>query len=198
MSVAMGRGESIFWPVVYFADLSTCAKFQGRSSRASYLPQGSLMNMRSEKYASGAILGHLYADDWARYTRCAFIIRYYRISTTIVPSFARIAATVSKLRARQLRRNRHIVARSAKLLSPNAEIVSRLNSLILADRRLKCVPYKETGCEESKSPVGILTGSSFGRHFGEKPKIDVFLSPVFPLTLAMQGRHWGPSFSFWT
>jgi len=54
----------------------------------------------------------------------------------------------------------------------------------------------ETGCEESESAVGIQTGSSFGRHFGEKPKIYVFLSPVFPLPLAMQGRYWGPLFSF--
>ena len=151
----MGRGRSIFWAVVYFTDLSTCAEFQCRSSRASYLPQGSRMKMPSEKYASGAILGHLYADEWARYTRSAFIVRYYRISTTIMPSFVCTAATVEKLPARQLRRNRHIVARSAKLLSPNAEIVSRSNSLILADRRLKCIPYKETGCEESKSAVGI-------------------------------------------
>ena len=63
ISVAMGRGRSIFCPVVYVTDLSTCAKFQGRSSRASYLPQGSLMKMPSEKYASGAILGHIYLDE---------------------------------------------------------------------------------------------------------------------------------------
>jgi len=46
---------------------------------------------------------------------------------------------VAKLGAQQLGRNRHIVAWSAKLLSPNAAIVGRLNSLglILADRRLK-------------------------------------------------------------
>jgi len=54
-----------------------------------------------------------------------------------MPSFVCIANTVAKLQARQLGRNRHIVARSAKLLSPNAKVVSRLNSLILADRRLK-------------------------------------------------------------
>ena len=60
ISVAMGRGRSIFWPVVYFADLSTCAKFQGRSSRASYLPQGSLT---SGKYSFGAILGHIHLDE---------------------------------------------------------------------------------------------------------------------------------------
>ena len=54
-----------------------------------------------------------------------------------MPSFVCVADTVAKLRARQLGRNRRIVARSAKSLSPNAEIVSRLNSLILADRRLK-------------------------------------------------------------
>ena len=52
-----------------------------------------------------------------------------------MPSFVCIADTVAKLRARQLGRNRHIVAWSAKLVSPNAEIVSRLNSVILADRR---------------------------------------------------------------
>ena len=63
ISVAMGRGRSIFWAIVYFIDLSICAKFQGLSSRASYLPQGSLMKMPSEKYASGTILGHLYADE---------------------------------------------------------------------------------------------------------------------------------------
>jgi len=54
-----------------------------------------------------------------------------------MPSFVCIADTVAKLRARQLGRNRHIVAWSAKALSLNAEIVSRLNSLILADRGLK-------------------------------------------------------------
>ena len=54
-----------------------------------------------------------------------------------MPSFVYIADTVAKLRARELGRNRHIVAESAKAPSPNAEIVSRLNSLILADRRLK-------------------------------------------------------------
>jgi len=85
-----------------------------------------------------------------------------------VPSLVCIADRVAKLRARQLPRNRHIVAHTAKLLSLNAKIVSRLNSLILADRGLKCVPYMETGCEESKSALGIGTGSSFGHHFGEK------------------------------
>ena len=70
---------------------------------------------------------------------------------------------------------------------PNAEIVSRLNSLILADRGLKCVPYKEIGCEKLKSAVGIGTGSSFGRHFDEKPKIGVFLCPVF---LSMGHARW--------
>jgi len=30
---------------------------------------------------------------------------------------------------------------------PNAEIVSRLNSLMLADRGLKCVPYKKSGAK---------------------------------------------------
>ena len=62
ISVAMGRGRSIFRAAVYFMDLSTYAKFQGRSSRASYLSQGSLKKMSSEKYASGTILGHLYVD----------------------------------------------------------------------------------------------------------------------------------------
>ena len=104
----MGRGRSIFRAVGYFTELSTCAKFQGRSSRASYLPQGSLMKMPSEKYASGAILNHLYADECARYSRSAFKVRYYRISTTIVPSFVCTADTVAKLRARQLGRNRRI------------------------------------------------------------------------------------------
>ena len=61
--VAMGRGRSIFWAVVYFMDLSICAKFQGHSSTASYLCQGSLVKMPSEKYASGAILGHVYLDE---------------------------------------------------------------------------------------------------------------------------------------
>jgi len=42
----------------------------------------------------------------------------------------------------------------------------------------------ETGCEKSKSALGLGTGSSFSRHFGEKPKIEVFLDPVFPLPLA--------------
>jgi len=54
-----------------------------------------------------------------------------------VLSLVCIADTVAKLRAQQLGRNRHIVACLAKALSPNAEIASRLNSLILADRRLK-------------------------------------------------------------
>ena len=46
-----------------------------------------------------------------------------------MPSFVCIANTVAKLQARRLRRNRHrpIVAWSAKLLSSNAEIDSRLN-----------------------------------------------------------------------
>ena len=48
IAVAMGRGSSIFWAVVYFTELSTRAKFQGRSSRASYLPQGSLVKIPSE------------------------------------------------------------------------------------------------------------------------------------------------------
>ena len=87
-------------------------------------------------------------------------------------------------------KNRQIVAWSAKLLSPNAEIVSRLNSVTLADRRLKCVPYTEIGREKSKSALRIGTGSSFCYHFGEKPKIRVFLTPVLPLPLAMQGRYW--------
>jgi len=113
-----------------------------------------------------------------------------------VPSFVCIADTVAKFRARQLGRNPHIVAWSAKLLSLNAEIVSRLNSVMLADRRLKCTPYQETGCEKSKSALGIGTGSSFSCHFGEKPKIGGFLSPVLPLPLAMQGRYWGPSLDF--
>jgi len=104
----MARGRSIFCTVVYFTDLSTCAKFQGRSSMASYLPQGSLMKMPSEKYASGGILGLVYLDEWARYFRPAFYVRYYHISTRIVPSLACIADTVAKLRARQLGRNRHI------------------------------------------------------------------------------------------
>jgi len=129
----MGRGRSIFRAVGYFTVLSTCAKFQGCSSRASYLPHGSRMKMPSEKYVSGAILGHMYLDECARYSRSVFKVRYYRIRATIVPSFVCIADTVAKLRARQLGRNRRIVARSAKSLSPNAEIVSRLNSLILAD-----------------------------------------------------------------
>ena len=63
ISVAMGRGRSIFWAAVYFMDLSICAKFQGRSSRASYLSQGSLMKMPSVKHASGAILGSVYLDE---------------------------------------------------------------------------------------------------------------------------------------
>ena len=37
ISVAMGRGRSIFWAEVYFMDLSICAKFQGHSLTASYL-----------------------------------------------------------------------------------------------------------------------------------------------------------------
>jgi len=60
ISVAMGRGRAIFWAIVYFMDLSFCAKFQGCSSTASYLSQGSLMKMPSVKYASEAILGHVY------------------------------------------------------------------------------------------------------------------------------------------
>ena len=63
ISVAMGHGRSIFWAVVYFMDLSICAKFQGHSSAASYHSQGSQMKMPSEKYASGAILGHVYLDE---------------------------------------------------------------------------------------------------------------------------------------
>ena len=59
----MGRGRSIFWDVVYFMDLSITAKFQGHSSTASYLCQGSLVKMPSEKYASWAILGHEYVDE---------------------------------------------------------------------------------------------------------------------------------------
>jgi len=56
----MGRGRAIFWAIVYFMDLSIYAKFQGCSSTASYLSQGSLMKMPSVKYASEAILGHVY------------------------------------------------------------------------------------------------------------------------------------------
>ena len=61
--VAIGRGKSIYWAIGYFIDLSTCAKFQGHSSTVSYLSQGSLMKMPSEKYVSGAILGHVYLDE---------------------------------------------------------------------------------------------------------------------------------------
>ena len=104
----MGRGRSIFLAAVYFTDLSMRAKFQGRSSKASYLPQGSRMKMPSEKHASGAIFGHVYMDELARYFRPALNVRYYHISTTIVPSFVCIADTVAKLRARQLWRNRRI------------------------------------------------------------------------------------------
>jgi len=63
ISVAMGRRRSIFWVIVYFMDLSICAKFQGHSSTASYLSQGSQMKMPSKKYSSGAILGHVYLDE---------------------------------------------------------------------------------------------------------------------------------------
>ena len=112
------HGRSIFWAVVYFMDLSICAKFQRHSLRASYLSQGSLMKMPSEKYASGGILGLVYLDEWARYSRSGFSERYYHTSTTIVPSFVCIADTVA-LRVRQLERNRHIVAWSAKLLKPS-------------------------------------------------------------------------------
>ena len=63
ISVAIGRGGLIYWAVVYFIDLSISAKFQGHSSTASYLSQGSLMKMPSNKYASGAILGHVYLDE---------------------------------------------------------------------------------------------------------------------------------------
>ena len=104
----MGRGRSIFSAAVYFMDLSICAKFQGRSSRASYLSQGSLMKMPSVKHASGAILGSVYLDEWARYSRPGFVLWYCAISNTILPSFVCIADTVSKLRARQLGRNRRI------------------------------------------------------------------------------------------
>ena len=64
--------------------------------------------MPSVKYASGAIFGHVYMDELARYFRPALNVRYYHISTTIVPSFVCIADTVAKLRARQLWRNRRI------------------------------------------------------------------------------------------
>jgi len=135
----MGHGRSIFWAIVYFMDLSICAKFQGHSSMASYLSQGSQMKMPSEKYVSGAILGHV-QYIWTSKLDIPDLVSTYHISTTIVPSFVCIADAVAKFRARQLGRNRHIVAWSAKLLSPNAEIVTRLNSVILADRRLKMHP----------------------------------------------------------
>jgi len=35
--------------------------------------------------------------------------------------------------------------------------------------------------------------SSFRRHFGEKPKIEVFLSPVFPLQLEADEVSRGPA-----
>ena len=41
--------DRYFEPIVYFKDLSICAKFQGHSSTASYLSQGSQMKMPSEK-----------------------------------------------------------------------------------------------------------------------------------------------------
>ena len=53
ISIAMGHGRSIFWAAAYFMDLSISAKFQGRSSRASYLSRGGLIKMPSVKYASG-------------------------------------------------------------------------------------------------------------------------------------------------
>ena len=74
---------------------------------------------------------------WVGYIRTSELDIPDLLSSYDTTSFVCIADTVEKLPARQLRRNRHIVARSAKALSPNAEIVSRLNSLILADRRLK-------------------------------------------------------------
>jgi len=56
----------------------------------------------------------------------------------------------------------------------------------------------ETGSEKSKSAVGLQTGSSFRRHFDEKPKIGVFLGLVFPLTWALRDLYWGQQIRFWT
>ena len=62
--------------------------------------------------SSGPVLSHchVYLNEWARYSRPACILRYYHISTTIVPSFVCKADTVAELQARELGRNRHIVA----------------------------------------------------------------------------------------
>ena len=59
ISVAMGRERSILGAVSYFSDLNICAKFRGRSSKASYFYHGSLIKMPSVKYACGAILCHI-------------------------------------------------------------------------------------------------------------------------------------------
>ena len=110
-------------------DLNIRVKFRGRRPTASYFSHGSLVKKPSVKYASRAILVHIYLDESARYSRPAFIVRYNRIRSIIVLSFVCIANTVAKLPARRLGRNRYrpIVAWFAKLLSLNAEIVSRLN-----------------------------------------------------------------------
>ena len=138
ISVAMGHGRSIFWIGVYFMDLSICAKFQGRSSRASYLSQGSLLkmlsNMRLRPY-------------WATYISTTkldipdlvFILWYYPTSATILASFAGVSLLLQNDRTTNLRDCpiSRIMLAMWNSLSPNAETINSYNALILADRRLK-------------------------------------------------------------
>ena len=72
ISVAMGLARSIFLAIVCFIDLNIYAKFQCRSSRASFFSHGNLIKMPSVKYVCEAILGH----HISRRINWIFIVRY--------------------------------------------------------------------------------------------------------------------------
>ena len=82
------------------------------------------------------------------------------------------------------------LASSAKLLSPNAEIVGRLNSVILADRRLKCVHTRKPGAKSRNLHSELEPEVVFAAILAKNRKSGFFLTPVLPLPLAMQGRYW--------
>ena len=55
-----------------------------------------------------------------------------------------------------------------------------------------CGVIDEVHHGESEYEVKTGTGSSFRRHFGEKPIFWVFLGPISPLLWGLRGRYLGP------
>ena len=99
--------------------------------------------MPSVKYASDAILGHIYLD--AQIFQTHFIVPYLAQVTQL-----KITGPTTWL---------------DEITKSKRQNGYRLNSPILAD--------KETGYKKSKYAVKIRTGSSFCRHYSDKPKVEV-------------------------